>query len=72
MSDFRSFADPDTHFTLVTEVRPVGNGGLVCEVSTGEVQCDECGQTASAPEYIPHEPDCDQDGVVSEWYVQTH
>ena len=53
-------------------ILPVGNGGLVCEVPTGEVKCDECGQTASAPEYIPHGPDCNQADVVSRWYAQTH
>jgi len=61
--DYRSFADEDTHFTLATNER--GR-------PTGEVICDGCGESASAPEYIPHTADCSQNDVYSEWYAEMH
>ena len=69
MGNFESFADPETHFTLVKERRPVGTGGLEHEVYTGEVQCDECGEKAMNVEEIPHDQDCPQRGVHSRWYA---
>jgi len=60
----RSFSDPDTHFTLLE------GGGK--DQPTGEVECDECGRVAGAPEYIPHKRHCSQRDVTSEWYDGTH
>jgi len=65
----RSFSDPDTNFTFLKEERSIG-GGLIAEVYTGEVQCDECGAAAMNHEGIPHDQDCDQRGTHSRWYVR--
>jgi hypothetical protein len=59
----RSFADPDTHFALPTR-RP--------GEPTGEVVCCECGQSAGAPEYIPHADGCPQADVTSRYYDDLH
>jgi len=69
---YRSFADPDTEFVLVKSETPVSVDGFKLGEPTGEVQCAACGKVAGAPEYIPHEPDCPQRDVASEWYAETH
>ncbi|MBX0325776.1 hypothetical protein EGH21_22420 [Halomicroarcula sp. F13] len=68
----RSFADPDTLFTLIRSDTPVDVDGFKLGEPTGEVECDECGQSAAAPEYINHLPDCSQADVRSEWYYDIH
>jgi len=72
MSQTRSFADPETTFELVRSDTPVDVDGFKLGEPTGEVRCDECGQIAGAPEYIPHCPTCSQGDVTSRWYDQTH
>lgn len=69
LENFRSFADPETHFTLVREERPIGDGGLVQEVPAGRVKCDCCEAVAENIEEIPHDQDCPQRGVHSRWYA---
>jgi len=68
----RSFAAPDTEFTLVRSDTPVDVDGYKLGEPTGEVQCAECQRTAAAPEYISHLPDCPQSDVTSRWYADTH
>lgn len=75
----RSFANPDTHYELVREEMPVGDGGLTAVRPTGEVRClgecpdgTVCGRVAAAPEYIPHQEGCDQADTYSEWWIDTH
>lgn len=72
MAGKRSFADPDTEFTLERSDTPITADGFKMGEPTGEVTCDECGRTAGAPEYIPHLPTCSQSDVRSEWYYKTH
>lgn len=68
----RSFADPDTHFTLIKSDTSVEKDGVRKGEPTGEVECDECGRVAAAPEYIPHTKGCSQSDVGSDWYYQVH
>jgi len=68
----RSFTDPETHFRLLREEQPVGDGGLTAEVPTGEVRCCECGRVAGDVDYIPHREGCSQADVRSRWYADTH
>lgn len=69
---FRSFSDPDTHFRLVRSDTPVSVDGFKIGEPTGEVECEDCGQSAAAPEHIAHLPGCDQVDVKSEWWKNTH
>jgi len=67
-----SFADPDTHFRLIRSETPVDVDGFKIDEPTGEIECEECGHRAGAPEYINHDADCPQRGVTSRWYEQLH
>ena len=67
----RSFSDDDTHFELITAETSDGWDGARRGEPTGEVRCDECGQTAMTVEEIPHDSDCSQRGVVSQWWAAT-
>ena len=62
-----SFADSRTHFRL-----PRGGegktGGHIDE-PTGEVECMACGRSAQNVDEIPHQPDCPQRYVHSEYYL---
>jgi len=66
----KSFASPNTHFEIVREEMPVGNGGLTAERPTGEIRCSECGRVAENIDDFPHEPDCSQRFVHSRWYAE--
>jgi hypothetical protein len=72
----RSFADPDTHFSLVRSETPVDVDGYKLGEPTGEVECCCCGASAAAPEYIAHDSvdgeECDQAGVTSRYYDDLH
>lgn len=68
----RSFSDPETHFRLLTSETPVTVDGVALGAPTGEVECEECGRSAAAPEYIPHKEGCEQRDVRSEWWETTH
>lgn len=68
----RSFADPDTHFTLITSDTPVDVDGHKLGEPTGEVKCDECGRVSGNVDTIPHAPTCAQSNVVSQWWAETH
>jgi hypothetical protein len=73
MSDnVRSFSDPDTEFILEKSDTPVDVDGFKLGEPTGEVSCAECGQSAGAPEYIPHLPECPQADVRSRYYAELH
>ncbi|SEO72751.1 hypothetical protein SAMN05216388_1017120 [Halorientalis persicus] len=65
----RSFVDGDTHFRLEREEQPVGDGGLTAVRPTGVVICEECGQSATNIDEIPHAKDCDQRFVHSRFYA---
>lgn len=69
---YRSFSDPDTHFRLVRSDTPVSVDGHKIGEPTGEVECEDCGRVAAAPEYIPHAPGCDQKNVLSDYFAETH
>jgi hypothetical protein len=64
------FTDPSTHFTLVREEQPVGDGGLTAVRPTGEVRCDECGAVAENIDEIPHDASCSQRWAKSRWYAE--
>lgn len=68
----RSFADEDTEFRLVRSDTPVDVDGYKIHEPTGEIECEECGHRAAAPEYINHEETCDQADVTSRWYDRLH
>lgn len=72
----RSFSDPDTHFALLRSQTPVTVDGFKIGEPTGEVECEECGHSASAPEYIAHGrvdgEECPQEDVLSEYYMELH
>lgn len=59
----RSFADPETSFELV--VKPNGK-------PTGLVRCPYCRNVALDLDWIPHSCGCEQEGVHSEWWRETH
>lgn len=66
----RSFADPDTHFHVVVSHTPVTEDGFKMGEPTGEVRCCECGAVDEIVEDIPHDPDCSQRFVVSEYWFE--
>jgi len=68
----RSFAEPETEFRLIRSDCPVDVDGYKIDEPTGEVECEECGHRAAAPEYITHDKDCPQRDVTSEWYDRLH
>jgi hypothetical protein len=68
----RSFTDPDTEFVLEKSDTPASVDGVNLGEPTGEVICAECGQSAGAPEYINHKPNCSQSDVYSEYYLELH
>lgn len=68
----RSFSDPDTRFVLERSDTPVSVDGYKIGELTGTVACGDCGESAGAPEYINHAPDCSQRDVYSEWYLDLH
>lgn len=70
--EYRSFADPETHFRLIKSRTPRTVDGFKPNEPTGEVECAECGKRAGAPEYIPHDKGCSQRDVFSEWYAELH
>lgn len=63
-----SFADPETHFHLVTSDTPVTVDGYAMGEPTGEVECGECGRVADNVDEIPHLPTCSQRWVRSRWW----
>jgi hypothetical protein len=73
----RSFADPDTEFEIETAESSEGWDG----VRNGEpvrMRCPKCGATlpitrdpSASIEELPHEPGCEQRGVVSEYWEET-
>lgn len=73
---FRSFSDPDTHFALIRSKTSIDVDGFRRGEPTGEVECEECGHSASAPEYIAHGrvdgEQCPQSNVTSEYYEELH
>ena len=52
--------DPETEWRLIRSETPVNVDGFKLGEPTGEVQCEECGQSAMNIDEIPHDPDCDQ------------
>lgn len=70
--EFRSFADPNTELRLEVSDTPVNVDGFKLGESTGRVTCLECGSSASTPEYIAYDGDCDQSDVMSEYYEAMH
>lgn len=73
----KSFADPDTHYELLTRPGPEQNNGPVDGKPTGEVKClgtcadgSACGGVAMNVDDLPHDPTCDQRFAHSRWYVE--
>jgi len=64
----RSFADPETHFTVIRSETPVDMDGYKLGEPTGEVRCDECDRVAHNVDEIPHAPTCRQRWVRSRWW----
>lgn len=67
----KSFAEPDTHFKIITSDTPVSVDGFALGEPTGEIKCRECGATHKNIDDIPHAQDCRQRFVHSEWYADT-
>ena len=67
----RSFAEPDTEFKLERSDTPVDVDGFKLGEPTGRVSCVSCGETAHNVDEIPHDSDCPQRFVHSEWYVDS-
>ena len=65
----QSFADPETHYHLVTSETPHTVDGVNLGEPTGEVRCCACGSVAENIDEIPHAPDCPQRWVRSDWWV---
>lgn len=72
MRSGRSFSDPETEFALERSETSVDVDGFKLGEPTGTVTCEECGQSAAAPEYINHDKNCPQRDVRSEYYFETH
>lgn len=64
----RSFADPDTHFHIVTSDSPVSVDGFALGEPTGEIECSECGAAHLNIDEIPHAPRCSQRFVKSRFW----
>jgi hypothetical protein len=58
----KSFADPDTHFTLLD-----GDGR---HHKSGKVKCDDCGAVSRNIDDFPHKQSCPQRFVHSKWYAE--
>lgn len=67
----RSFTDPDTLFRIIRSDTPVWVDGFKIGEPTGEIECRECGAAHENIDDIPHEEDCSQRFVHSEWYADT-
>lgn len=67
----KSFADPQTEFELVKSDTPVTVDGYAMGEPTGEVSCRYCGATHENIDDIPHDQDCPQRFVHSNWYAET-
>jgi hypothetical protein len=65
----QSFADPETHFSLVRSETPVSVDGVALNEPTGAVECCECRRQADNIDEIPHAEDCSQRFVRSEWWA---
>lgn len=64
----KSFSDEDTRFELIKSDTPVTVDGFALGEPTGEVQCDECGESAMNVDEIPHRKHCSQRFVRSRWW----
>ena len=74
----RSFAEPDTEFTILRAEYKLGRGQFPdCYEGepTGIVVCDECGRRADSVDEIPHRTtpgdECGQRFVHFRWYLDT-
>lgn len=67
----RSFTAADTFFHFVVSDTPITVDGYALGEPTGDVECCECGATHENIDDIPHESDCSQRFVHSEWYAKT-
>lgn len=63
----RSFADPQTEYSLVIREVPVGRGGCRADMVVA-IKCDGCGNRATNIDEIPHANDCPQRFAHSDWY----
>lgn len=61
--------DPETEWRLVRSDTPVDVDGFKLGEPTGEVQCEECGQSAMNIDEIPHDRDCDQRWSRTEYWA---
>lgn len=76
----RSFADPETHFAIQPSESPVTVDGY----AQGEpkyLECDECGarvqidgpdETQTPIDNLPHDADCPQRDVVSQYFEEQY
>jgi len=64
----RSFSDPKTHFRLVRSDTPITDDGFKLGELTGEIVCLACGESHDNIDEIPHEDDCAQRFVRSQWW----
>jgi len=69
-NQYRSFSDPDTEFELIISDTSKGRDGVRKGEPTGEIRCPECGAVAEVIEEIPHDPDCEQRFVASEFWAE--
>ncbi|WP_156105723.1 hypothetical protein [Halobellus rufus] len=73
----RSFSDPDTEFEIVVaETSEDWDGARRGEPV--KMRCPDCGATlpitrepSASIEELPHDPDCPQRGVTSQWWERT-
>ena len=67
----RSFADPDTFYSIVVSNTPISVDGFALGEPTGEIECAECGASHTNIDDIPHEKDCSQRFTHSQWYANS-
>jgi len=76
----RSFADSETHFTIVASGSPPSVDGLAitepkylqCSTCDAQVRIDGPEQHTTTIDNLPHERDCPQRDVFSRYFEETY
>lgn len=76
----RSFADPETHFQIEQSGSPPSVDGLaitepkylVCDVCGARVRIDGPNETQTTIDDLPHDRQCEQRDVVSQYFEQQY
>lgn len=70
MSPPQSFSNPRTHYHIVRSDTPVDVDGFKIGEPTGEIECCECGESHLNIDEIPHDDNCSQRFVKSDFWAQ--